>query len=602
MDLTALNLTSRACSSIPLAVSGPHRPHRPAAPPLPRRGSRRRPAASQRPRSAGARTRRCRASPTSRVPTSFTLTAGRAQANGRDIIDRDGVDNASLFVGMAPSAADRFLVFGAAANLEPGARTDRDARPISSKGGRTPRRCRRQRLEPQLRRPERPDGRRLRPSRPRPALHEYGQCSRSSPASSSAPATGPRNRIEGVSAALIHMIGFGDLTLRYGLEAQSGTQHLAAPSATPSSINIATQRVSSSSTPMTAHRHLSRARASTRTCSGAARTGSRRRPACSGHARHRGRRSGQRRGLAARRHRRLAFRGPMAARRLSQRRRPAPAFTLSPVTTVGLVPERAPVVARRPRPTRWRCAGTRNGRRTSSPRSSTSARTCEDLDLPIANTFDTLASARRGSTGSPPPPISGSARHRRVRHGRHDRRRRSAPSEASARRALHRRPLRPRRRHLRSPEPPEAHGRRDLCRRLTGNCSALALDDYWTTDAAITWETPDRRLLFGLTRPQPVRRRLRAGARHSAARGAPSPRRVKAQVLSMTAGRHAAPSRSAARTRPLRRHFVDRRAGLIAALPACPSCSSPPFRLVEARLFDILSDHRARRARRARAP
>ena len=25
------------------------------------------------------------------------------------------------------------------------------------------------------------------------------------------------------------------------------------------------------------------------------------------------------------------------------------------------------------------------------------------------------------------------------------------------------------------------------------------LDGYWTTDAAITWETPDRRLLLGLT-------------------------------------------------------------------------------------------------------
>ena len=25
------------------------------------------------------------------------------------------------------------------------------------------------------------------------------------------------------------------------------------------------------------------------------------------------------------------------------------------------------------------------------------------------------------------------------------------------------------------------------------------LDSYWTTDAAITWETPDRRLLVGLT-------------------------------------------------------------------------------------------------------
>jgi outer membrane receptor protein involved in Fe transport len=33
----------------------------------------------------------------------------------------------------------------------------------------------------------------------------------------------------------------------------------------------------------------------------------------------------------------------------------------------------------------------------------------------------------------------------------------------------------------------------------TGDLAGTRLKDFWTTDAAVTWETPDRRLLFGLT-------------------------------------------------------------------------------------------------------
>jgi outer membrane receptor protein involved in Fe transport len=32
-----------------------------------------------------------------------------------------------------------------------------------------------------------------------------------------------------------------------------------------------------------------------------------------------------------------------------------------------------------------------------------------------------------------------------------------------------------------------------------GDFVGLKLDDYWTTDASLTWETPDRRLVLGLT-------------------------------------------------------------------------------------------------------
>jgi outer membrane receptor protein involved in Fe transport len=34
---------------------------------------------------------------------------------------------------------------------------------------------------------------------------------------------------------------------------------------------------------------------------------------------------------------------------------------------------------------------------------------------------------------------------------------------------------------------------------LKGNLLGARLDDYWITDASVTWETPDRRLLFGVT-------------------------------------------------------------------------------------------------------
>ena len=49
----------------------------------------------------------------------YALTLQNLRSNGRDSINREEVDNASFFVGAAPSAADRFLVFGAASRLDP---------------------------------------------------------------------------------------------------------------------------------------------------------------------------------------------------------------------------------------------------------------------------------------------------------------------------------------------------------------------------------------------------------------------------------------------------------------------------------------------------
>lgn len=55
------------------------------------------------------------------VPTSFSLSANRLRADGPNTFDRDRIDNASLFIGAAPSAADRFLMFGTLSRNEPGA-------------------------------------------------------------------------------------------------------------------------------------------------------------------------------------------------------------------------------------------------------------------------------------------------------------------------------------------------------------------------------------------------------------------------------------------------------------------------------------------------
>ncbi|MCB8819037.1 tetratricopeptide repeat protein [Microvirga rosea] len=53
------------------------------------------------------------------LPTSFSLSAGRTKIDAREAIDREAADTASLFLGIAPSAADRFLIFGSAAKVEP---------------------------------------------------------------------------------------------------------------------------------------------------------------------------------------------------------------------------------------------------------------------------------------------------------------------------------------------------------------------------------------------------------------------------------------------------------------------------------------------------
>ncbi|MFC1456164.1 FecR domain-containing protein [Microvirga arabica] len=154
------------------------------------------------------------------VPTSFTVTASRKKTNGRDLIDREDVDNGAFFVGMAPSAADRFLVFGAGANQDPAIATintptnfaegTQNTAAVLGGAGWSHSFDDRNVLTTAV----------------------FGQSGLDRRYTNAASGDLPgfivggtsweRNKTEGVSAALSHMIGFGDLTVRYGFEAQRG--------------------------------------------------------------------------------------------------------------------------------------------------------------------------------------------------------------------------------------------------------------------------------------------------------------------------------------------------------------------------------------------
>jgi tetratricopeptide (TPR) repeat protein len=54
------------------------------------------------------------------LPTAFSFNVGRTDARGPFTIDNETLDNASFFIGGQPSAANRFLLFGAASKQKPG--------------------------------------------------------------------------------------------------------------------------------------------------------------------------------------------------------------------------------------------------------------------------------------------------------------------------------------------------------------------------------------------------------------------------------------------------------------------------------------------------
>jgi hypothetical protein len=155
------------------------------------------------------------------VPTSFSLTAGRIRANGPLKIDQERLENASFFIGAAPSADDRFLVYATASELKPG--------PIEASGADRSIFAAEKTTALQLgagwshtlgfqnvvtaalylsRGDTQLYDRRIGIDLANFALLDIVQQN--------------KQRADGAVAALNHTVGFGDLTMRYGLEAQAG--------------------------------------------------------------------------------------------------------------------------------------------------------------------------------------------------------------------------------------------------------------------------------------------------------------------------------------------------------------------------------------------
>ena len=171
---------------------------------------------------AGARMRMSRASRTSRFRPPSASRQAASKANGRDIIDREEWTTApcsSAWLPRPPTASSSSARERTWTRRSHGSRPQ----PISSKGGR-------------IRRPLLGGAGWSHSFSDRNVLTGavFGMNGLDRRYTNTANAeistrfhrrratTGPADRIEGVSAALSHMIGFGDLTLHYGLEAQRG--------------------------------------------------------------------------------------------------------------------------------------------------------------------------------------------------------------------------------------------------------------------------------------------------------------------------------------------------------------------------------------------
>lgn len=154
------------------------------------------------------------------LPTSFALSAGRTVLDGRNPVDRENANNGSFFVGAAPSASDRFLAFGSVSNAEPGLANintvvrsftgDQETTSMAAGAGWSHSFSDRNVLTGAV-------------------FATRGLDRRYSEAVSAdlyplviGGRQWERSRTEGGVAALNHTLGFGDLTLRYGIEGQSG--------------------------------------------------------------------------------------------------------------------------------------------------------------------------------------------------------------------------------------------------------------------------------------------------------------------------------------------------------------------------------------------
>ncbi|MGO4571963.1 FecR domain-containing protein [Microvirga sp. 2TAF3] len=429
------------------------------------------------------------------LPTAFSLSAGRVRTNGRSAIDKEEADNASLFLGIAPTAADRFLIFGSAAKAEPPlARIDT---PVRSFAGN-------QELTTMQAGAGWSHSFADRNVLTAAVYANRGLDHRDIDAASAdffplIIAQRQRNmtRTEGAVAAVNHTIGFGDFTLRYGFEGQTGRVF-----ASTFGRGIVYNAQTGESEPVdTADRtdtDFSANRLYVDTFwrpsdrfemqAGVQRTFTDigRQPSDTS--------VSPRLGIGI---------SPLEGhwlRAAYRRDGDLPlAFTLAPVTTVGLVPNALPLALGGRMDTlalRWDAEWT--------PHVFTAVeyqrQDMRDLDLPVSNTFDTLAIGKArierlaatanlwlgygigvfGTVGMTSTEIrSDEALGLDVPFI-------SGHFARAGFTFVH-----PSRLKLTLVE--------TFVGDRTGDLTGVKLDDYWTTDAAVTWETPDRRLLMGLT-------------------------------------------------------------------------------------------------------
>jgi tetratricopeptide (TPR) repeat protein len=154
------------------------------------------------------------------LPTSFSLSASRAMASDGASIDRIDTTNGAFFIGAAPSAADRFVLFGAAAEQAPGIAQintptrifdgTQDTTSVLGGAGWSHSFSDRNVLTAAIFGQRGFDNRYL------------NAASADLPGFVIGTTQWQRNRADGVAAALSHTIGFDSFTLRYGLEGQRG--------------------------------------------------------------------------------------------------------------------------------------------------------------------------------------------------------------------------------------------------------------------------------------------------------------------------------------------------------------------------------------------
>lgn len=429
------------------------------------------------------------------LPTSFSLTAGRTKIDAREAIDREAADSASVFIGMAPSATDRFLIFGSAAKVEPPILRvdsptrlfsgDQDLTSMQAGGGWSHSFADRNVLTAAIYANRGLD------------RHSYESLNAEIPTLVLAERLWTSTRTEGVVAAVNHSVGFNDFTLRYGYESQFGRSFA---SAFGRGIVVSTLTGESQSGD-TASRTDADFNAN-RLYADLFWRPSDRFEAQAGVQRSfvdiEGQRSdalvSPRVGVAV-----APLEGHWLRAAYRQDGVLPLAFTLSPITTVGLVPNALPLALSGRMDTlalRWDAEWT--------PHVFTAVeyqrQDMRSLDLPLSNTFDTLAIGKArierlaatanlwlgygigvfGSVG-----VTNTEIRSEEALGL------DVPFIAGHFARAGVTFVHPSRLKLTLSE--------TFVGDRTGNLVGVKLDDYWTTDASVSWETPDRRLLLGLT-------------------------------------------------------------------------------------------------------